>query len=170
MSNLKARIGAVAAAAGFGLAFAADASPAAVLGPQAEACAPGSGRAAMLVQIAGLHRQGGLLRVQAYGGDPQRYFEKGSYIERIDVPLPVKGPVEVCLPVPHAGAYAVSVKHDVTGDGGWSLADGGGFSGNPKVSPMDALLKRKPSADKVQVAVRGVVHVPVTMRYLSNSL
>ena len=167
MSNLSARF--VTLVIGGGIALSAHASPAAVLGPHAAACQPGSDRPAMLVRIDGLQARQGKLRVQSYGGDPSRYFEKGAYLERVDIePLP-NGPIEVCMLVPSPGKYAISVKHDRDPAGGFSLKDGGGFSGNPNVSAMDALFKRKPSADKVQVAVRGVTQVPVKVRYLQGN-
>lgn len=169
MRNLNARV-AAAMIGGFGMLFAANAAPAAILGPDATACAPGAERPAMLVHIEGLHGRQGTVRVQAYGGDPALYFEKGAYLARVDVPLPANGPVEICVPVPKPGAYALSVKHDVSGDGSWGLNNGGGFSGNPPVSAMDVVMKRKPAASAVQIAVRGLTNVPVKVRYLANSL
>lgn len=169
MPYLNARI-AAACIGGLAIAFAGAATPAAVLGPNAAACEPGAEKPAMLVHIEGLRERDGKLRVQAYGGDPARYFEKGAYLERIDVDLPRRGPVDVCLPVPHPGTYAVSVKHDRDAAGGLSLKDGGGFSGNPNVSALDLMFRRKPSPSQVQIAVRGLTRVPVTVKYLQDNL
>lgn len=141
---------------------------AAVLGPHAAACQGGRGPA-MLVRVEGLKARTGLLRVQSYGGDPARFFAKRAYLERVEVPVPPAGQVEVCMPVPAPGAYAVSVRHDVAGDGKAGMADGGGVSGNPKVSLMDVVLKRRPSPAETAVEVRGVRVVPVVMNYVHGA-
>jgi len=145
----------------------ATAGSAAVLGPHAAACA-GRGPA-MLVRVDGLKARTGLLRVQSYGGDPQRFFEKGTYLERVELPVPRAGVVEVCMPVPAPGIYAVSVRHDVAGNGRAERTDGGGMSGNPDVSLMDVLFKRRPSPVATSVEVRGVKLVPVTINYVQGT-
>ncbi|WP_082594644.1 DUF2141 domain-containing protein [Sphingomonas sp. Root710] len=157
----------VAGMAGMLIAAAMPASAhAAVLGPDASAC-KGDGPA-MLVHIEGLKKRGGTLRVQSYGGNPNRYFEKGAWLRRVDVPVPATGPVEICVAVPAEGTYAVSVRHDVDSSGKTGMNDGGGMSGNPKMSLFDVMFKRKPSPDRVKVAVHGVVRVPVTMNYVQG--
>jgi len=162
MSKLIAR---VMIAAG---ALAAPCAPAAaiVIGPHVATCEAG-GKPALLVKIVGLKTRTGTIRVQTYGGDPAHYFDKGSYIERVEVPTPAAGTVEVCMPVPKSGTYAVSVRHDVTGKGGTDMADGGGLSGNPSLSLMDVVFKRRPTPVQVQVRVEsGVTPVPVVMNYV----
>ena len=154
-------------AAGALLALAAVSAPAAVLGPHASACAGGG--PAMLVHIDGLKARTGTLRIQSYGGDPARFFEKGTYLERVEVRPTASGPVDVCMPVPRPGTYAVSVRHDVTGDRKAGLSDGGGMSGNPEVSLMDVVFKRRPSPQQVEVAVRGVKRVPITLNYVRGT-
>jgi len=138
---------------------------AAALGPHAADCE--GGKPAMLVHVEGLKSRSGILRVQSYGGDPAHYFDKGTYIERVEVHVPPAGPIEVCLPVPKAGNYAVSVRHDANGNGSADLsADGGGFSGNPSYSLFDAMFKLKPSPAQVQVHVSALTTVPVVLNYL----
>jgi len=141
---------------------------AAALGPHADACA--DGKPAMLVRIEGLKSRTGTLRVQSYGGDPARYFDKGAYLERVEVHVPPTGPIDVCMPVPHPGTYAISVRHDADGHGGTDVHnDGGGFSGNPNLSLFDVLFKRKPSPAQVQVRVTGVTTVPVKLNYVHGT-
>jgi len=112
----------------------------------------------------------GTLRVQSYGGDPARYFDKGAYLERVEVRTPPAGAVEVCLPVPRPGVYAVSVRHDANGNGSVDVgSDGGGFSGNPSYSLFDAMFKRKPSPVQVQVRVAGLARVPVILNYVHGT-
>jgi uncharacterized protein (DUF2141 family) len=143
------------------------AAHAAVLGPHAAQC--GGSAPALLVRISGLKARTGTIRVQSYGGDPAHFFDKGTYLERVDVRIPPAGPVEVCMPVPRPGNYAVSVRHDIDGSGKGSLNDGGGMSGNPDLSLMDVVFKRKPSPTQVTVAVRGVAHVPVVLNYVQGT-
>jgi len=153
------------------VALAAPCAPAfaTILGPHAAACADGADRPAMLVDIIGLKARTGVLRVQSYGGDPSRFFDKGTYLERVEVRAPASGPVEVCMPVPRSGAYAVSVRHDLNGSGKSDLGDGAGMSGNPDVSLMDVIFRRKPSPSKVTVDVKGVERVRVVMNYVRGT-
>ncbi len=154
------------------IALAAPLAPAgaAVLGPHADDCATGSATPAMLVRVQGLKTRTGIVRVQSYGGDPESYFEKHAYLGRVEVRTPPAGPVEVCMPVPKPGTYAVSVRHDANGNGNTDLgSDGGGFSGNPNISLFDAMFKRKPSPVQVQVRVNGVVTVPVVLNYVRGA-
>lgn len=137
-----------------------------VLGPAAAVCQRGG--PAMLVEVNGFKARRGLVRVQSYGGDPSAWFNKGTYLTRIEVPVPADGPVAICLPVPHAGTYAVSVRHDLNGSGSADRSDGGGVSGNPRVSLFDVMLHRKPDPARVAVAVRGVTVVPVLLNYVQG--
>jgi uncharacterized protein (DUF2141 family) len=141
---------------------------AAILGPHAADCT--GGKPAMLVRIQGLKARTGILRVQSYGGDPASYFEKHAYLERVEVRTPPAGPVEVCMPVPRSGLYAISVRHDGNSNGSADLRnDGGGFSGNPSMSLFDAMFKRKPSPVQVQVRVTGLTTVPITLNYVRGT-
>ena len=145
-----------------------SAAGAAVLGPHADDC--DGTKPAMLVRVEGLKSRTGTLRVQSYGGDPARYFDKGAYLERIEIRPPAAGPVDVCMPVPRAGLYAVSVRHDANGNGSVDVgSDGGGFSGNPSYSLFDAMFKRKPSPIQVQVRVAGLARVPVILNYVHGT-
>lgn len=143
------------------------AGQASAIGPFAGVCE--SGGAAMLVHITGFKARTGVIRVQSYGGDPDHYFDKGSYLKRIDVRVPTAGAADVCVPVPGPGRYAISVRHDVNGSGKTDRSDGGGMSGNPHLSLIDLMFKRKPSPDQVAVDVaRGVRTVPVVLNYLQG--
>lgn len=139
----------------------------AVLGPHAAACTDAS-RPAMLVRVIGLKSRSGMIRVQSYGGDPAHFFDKGSYLERVEVPTPASGAVEICMPVPRAGTYAISVRHDIDGQGNGGASNGGGMSGNPNISLMDVLFKRKPSPAQVAVPVTGRTIVSVVMNYMQG--
>ncbi|WP_223796561.1 DUF2141 domain-containing protein [Sphingomonas nostoxanthinifaciens] len=139
----------------------------AALGPHGQDC--GGDRPAMLVKVIGLKHRDGTLRIQTYGGEPERFFDKGSYIERVDVRMPAMGPIEVCMPVKANGIYAVSVRHDANGNGSSDLSDGAGMSGNPNVSLMDVVFRRKPAARQVEVDVNGTTSVQVLMNYVHGT-
>lgn len=122
---------------------------------------------AILVHVVGVRSESGTIRVQAYGGDPARYFDKGTYIERID--MPTAKARDICVPVPRPGTYAISVRHDVNGNGKSDMRDGGGMSGNPSLSVWDLITKSKPDPREVQVQVgSGVTPVRVVMNYVQG--
>ena len=76
MFKLTAKAGAIAS-----VVLAAQASPAqAVLGPDAAACR-GNGPA-LLVNVTGLKARTGNIRVNVYGGDANRFLERGQYIRQ----------------------------------------------------------------------------------------
>ena len=52
--------------------------------------------------------------------------------------------MDICLPVPAPGRYAVAVHHDLNTNGERDRQDGGGYSRNPKVS----LFNPKPAFAK----------------------
>ena len=143
------------------LALAALAAPAqAQLGADAAACR--AGQPSILVNVIGLARRTGNIRVALYG-NPNTFLERGQTMRKINVPVPTSGPLRVCIAVPHPGQYAIAVRHDVDGDnarGDWS--DGGGFSRNPRLS----LIHLRPSFGDVAVNVgRTVLGVNVVLNY-----
>jgi uncharacterized protein (DUF2141 family) len=121
------------------------------------------------VRISGFANRAGRVRVRLFGGSPATYFDKRKALVRTELAVPRTGPVEICVPAPRAGIYAVDVRHDVNGDGKTDRQDGGGASGNPRVSLLDMLLSRKPDTRSVQFSVgTGNTVVPVTLMYLQG--
>lgn len=153
------------AAATVALGVATASAPAAaqeILGPDAAACRPGASGPAALVRIYGFKDRGGTLRVQLYGNNAADFLEKGKKLKRIDLPMTASGDMNVCVDLPRYGQYAIAVRHDRDGNrkSGWS--DGGGFSGNPKLS----LTSLKPDYEDVSFTARqGVTVVDVVMHY-----
>jgi uncharacterized protein (DUF2141 family) len=136
-----------------------------ILGPAAPLCSS-EGVPSILVRVGGLQSRIGKVRVRTFGGSPDSYFDKKRALKRIEVPVPASGPIDICMPVPGPGVYAVDVRHDVNNNGKTDRADGGGVSGNPKVSLLDVIFKRKPPAKQVQVSVgSGTTVVPIQVRY-----
>lgn len=126
-------------------------------------CAAGAAGPAVHVQVTGFKEATGRIRVQAYSSDKNKWLKSGQWINRIDVPVSVKGGgMNFCVPLPSAGNYGIAVRHDMNGDGksGWN--DGGGFSNNPDIS----LLNLKPSAGKTKLSVgKGVTRISVVLNY-----
>lgn len=153
-----------AAAAGLLLPIGAAAAP---VGPYASLCA--ADKPAVLVRVPRVKSPRGTLSVKLYASNPATFLEKGKYLRKVEVPANRTGPFEICVPVPSAnGRYAVAVRHEVQGEK--SRADGGGFSGNPKLSLLDVALKRKPSLGAVSFQVNGQTRVvPVVLNYIQGT-
>lgn len=154
--------------AGSGLAiFAVYSSAAAAIGPYAAAC--DRGEPAVIARVNGLKARTGTVRVQLYANNKATFLEKRKWLQRVDVPATRSGAMDICVPVPRSGSYAISVRHDVNGNGKSDRADGGGFSGNPKVGLSDLVTKRKPDLGRVSFAVNGSPRVvPVTLNYVQG--
>lgn len=154
-------------AAAISYAAPVEGAHAATLGPHAESCRGGG--PAVIARVSGLKARSGVVRVQLYAENQATFLEKGKYLKRIDVPATPGGAMDICVPVPRPGRYALSVRHDVDGNGKTSRSDGGGFSGNPKVSLGDLIAKRKPDLATVAFPVGGEPKVvPVTLRYVQG--
>jgi uncharacterized protein (DUF2141 family) len=153
-------------AAAFAAALTVTAVPAeAALGPDAAACSAGANRPAFLVSVNGFKNRVGKLRIQLYGANPAEFLERGKKLKRIDLPVTRAGAMNVCVAVPHAGTYAVAVRHDADNNGKTNWNDGGGFSNNPHLS----LLALKPSHRSVAVTVGGGIRtVPILLNYRSG--
>jgi hypothetical protein len=153
-----------AAAAGLLLPLGASAAP---VGPYASLCA--AGKPAVLVRVPKVKAPRGTLSVKLYASNPATFLEKGKYLRKVEVPANRTGPFDVCVPVPAAnGRYAVAVRHEVGREK--SRSDGGGFSGNPRLSLLDIALKRKPSLGAVSFQVTGNTRVvPVVLNYVEGT-
>jgi uncharacterized protein (DUF2141 family) len=160
MFKLVSSIGAAVAA----IALLPASAHAAPVGPFASLCA--SGKPAVLARVSGFKAATGTVAVKLYQSGP-KFLDKGAYIRKVEVPVTRSGPIDVCVPVPASGSYAISVRHEVKGDK--SAADGGGFSGNPNMSVLDVVLKRKPNPKQVTFSVDGNTQVvPVVLKYLQG--
>ena len=138
---------------------------ASILGPDAARCGANGGPA-ILVHVAGLKDREGQVRARVFGGDPSTWFDKRNALKRTEVPIPANGAVDICMPVERPGVYAVDIRHDTNGNGKSEIADGGGLSGNPDVSLLDVLFKRRPSVEKVSVRVgSGVTPLTIILKY-----
>ena len=159
----QARLTAAGAAAALALALRPGIAEAAI-GPDAAACAPRSGRTALIVNVRGFRARSGSLRIALYGSDPARFLARGGSVRRVDVPVARSGTMQVCVAVPQPGRYAVAVRHDENGNGETDWDDGGGFSRNPVLS-----IAGRPAFERVAFDVRrGVQAIDVTLNYRSG--
>jgi len=147
--------GATVAAASLAFAFPSTAQA-------ATACA--SGKPSVLVHVAGFKRPAGKVKVSLYGSDSDRWLTKGGRVSKVK--LPVTGnAMNICMPVPGPGRYAVAVHHDLNVNGSRDRQDGGGYSRNPKVS----LFNPKPDFSKAAFTVgNGPARVGVTLLYVKG--
>ncbi len=147
----------------------AGAANAAILGPDAAACANGDGPA-ILVKVTGFKRNTGMVRARTFpGAQPATWFDKKRALKRTEVAVPASGVANICLRVPRPGGYVIDIRHDLNANGSTDKADGAGASGNPNISVFDFFLGKKPPASKVVVNVnQGVVTVPITVKYIQG--
>lgn len=143
-------------------------SAAATLGPHAARC--DNGEASVIVSVTGFRERTGTVRVQLYAANPRTFLERRQWLQRIDLPVTRSGDMPICVPVSVAGRYAISVRHDANANGRSDRSDGGGFSGNPDVSVLDMVLRRKPSLARVGFNVAASpVRVNVVLNYVQGS-
>lgn len=142
---------------------------AAILGPDIGACAADARHAAALVVVDGFKNREGSVRVRAFPANSPDLFRKEGMIGRVDVPVPASGKAAICVPLPRPGVYAFDVRHDANANGGTDSSDGGGFSGNPRVSFWQVISRKRPSVKDVAISVgNGVTPVPVLLNYMQG--
>lgn len=111
------------------------------LGTRDAACAPDETGPAFLVTVDGLKDRRGRLRLELYPAndadflaDDDRLVAAGKPFRRVDLPVPIAGPVTLCIRAPAPGRYAISLLHDRDANHRFSLwHDGVGFAGNPVI-------------------------------------
>lgn len=96
---------------------------------------------AFLVRVEGLKDRQGKLKLEVYPANDKDFLADdnvligaGKTFRRVEVPVPRSGTPQVCVRVPSAGTYAVSLLHDRDSDRkfNWRV-DGIGFAGNPRL-------------------------------------
>lgn len=117
------------------------------------------------ILVSGVRSAKGTLTIMLYGDREEDFLKKGGRLSRIRVPAQT-GEVRVCIPVPAAGSYAISLYHDedankkLTKNWLGLPTEGYGFSRDAAVS------YRLPQLDEtVFTALPGDTPVRITMRY-----
>ena len=138
----------------------ASPAPAGVVGPDARVCQ--AGKPSMLVRVNGFKKASGTVKVAVYAA--QGYLAKGGKLRKVVVPVRSTAAMDICIAVPKAGRYAVAVHHDINGNGDKDASDGGGYSGNPRLS----LTNLRPPFGRTAVQV-GAAPRPVTVTLVYRS-
>lgn len=116
----------------------------------------------VVVGVTGFKSRVGTLRVQLYGSEPNNFLKRGAWLRRADVPVAPSGALRICFALPEVGHYAVAVRHDSNANGKSDWNDGGGFSGNPKLS----LFRLKPSYRQIGFeADAGMTMLRIVLNY-----
>ena len=150
----------VAGGAGLLAASATSVIPA----PAVAATGCNTGKPSVLVHVAGFKQARGKVKVSVYGPGSSRWLDREGRVGRAKVPVTAKA-MDICVPVPAPGRYAVAVHHDLNTNGERDRHDGGGYSRNPKVS----LLNPKPAFSKAAFQVgNGPARVGVTLLYVKG--
>lgn len=136
-----------------------------VIANDMSACAPGNGPA-VRVLVTDLKSGKGNLFVRTYIATTRDWLVSKRYFVRVDA-KPLASGTTVCVPLPAAGDYAISVHHDANGNRKSDLADGAGMSNNPKIKKILGLIPRAPELDKVRfTAGEGTTRMTINMRYM----
>ncbi|MCR9178843.1 MAG: DUF2141 domain-containing protein [Erythrobacteraceae bacterium] len=128
-------------------------------------CSEGKGPS-VLVAVRGLKSADGNLFVRAYPARKSDWLKSKRYVMRIDA-APRAGKMDVCVPLPAAGAYAIAVQHDANGNRSTDLStDGAGMSNNPGFRKILG-IPLPPSLERVQFnAGSGVTRMTIQIVYL----
>ena len=111
-----------------------------------------------LVDVSGIDKGEGNLRVQIYSDNPDDFLVSGKKVMRVDVPT-LPEAQSVCVTFPEAGAYAMAVLHDKNSNGKADIfSEGFGFSNNPKLAfgppeHQETLFEVNPGVKQMDVAL-----------------
>ena len=121
-----------------------------------------------LVNVEGLKDRSGKLKLEVYPANASDFLEDdnilisaGKTFRRVEQLVPGSGPVQLCVRVPSAGRYAVSLLHDRDSNRKFSWrVDGIGFAGNPKLG-----WSKPAAADASAIARSGPTRIEIVMNY-----
>jgi uncharacterized protein (DUF2141 family) len=141
------------------------------LGKAEAACRAGEAGPAVMIRAVGLKDRRGIFRAELYPANDTDFLaddnilvQQGKTFRRVDHAIPASGESVICLRIPGAGRYALSLLHDRDRNLKFGVfSDGIGFSSNPKLG------RSKPSAAVVAFnAGQGLTRIDVTLNYFSG--
>jgi uncharacterized protein (DUF2141 family) len=147
---------------------AAPVKPNASLGKAEAACRANETGPALLITAVGLKDRKGLLRAELYPNNDNDFLEDdavlvnaGKTFRRVDLALTASNDPTLCMRVPAAGKYTLSLLHDRDRNLKFGFtSDGIGFSNNPK------LARSKPKAASAAItASSGITRITIRMNY-----
>lgn len=149
------------------------------LGKAAGQCRTPEPGPAFLIEITGLKDRSGLVRAELYPAvegeflaDDNILVSEGKTFARSDMPVPAAGPVELCIRVPRAGRYALSILHDRNSNLKFDLSeDGIGFPNDPRLGwskPKAAAASIDAGAKITRIKVRLNYRRGLSMRPLED--
>lgn len=139
------------------------------LGKEEGRCRTDERGPSFLVSVVGLKDRTGKLKLEVYPANDADFLEDdnilisaGKTFRRVEVDVPQSGEANLCVRVPSAGKYAVTVLHDRNENRKFDWRrDGIGFAGNPKLG------WGKPRAAKASaLAESGPTRISIVMNYL----
>lgn len=138
------------------------------LGKAEGQCRPNEPGPALIVVANGLKDRAGLLRAEVYPTADKDFLEDdnvlvmaGKTFRRVEVAIPATGLATVCIRIPAAGNYTLSLLHDHDGNHKFGLSsDGIGFPGNPKLG-----FSKPKARQAFLTAGPGLTTVPITLNY-----
>lgn len=145
--------------------------PSPSLGKAEAACRANESGPAILITAKGLKDRKGLLRAELYPpsesdflADDNVLVNAGKTFRRVELVVPASGDPVLCMRVPSAGRYTLSLLHDRDRNLKFGVfSDGIGFSNNPKIG------RSKPKAAAVVFSAgAGITRVNIIMNYRSG--
>lgn len=145
--------------------------PSPSLGKAEAACRPSESGPAIYITAKGLKDRKGLLRAELYPPNEKDFLaddsilvNAGKTFRRVDLTIPATGDPVLCMRIPAAGKYTLSLLHDRDRNLKFgTFSDGIGFSNNPKIG------RSKPKAAAVIFSAgAGINRMNITMNYLSG--
>ena len=121
-----------------------------------------------LVNVQGLKDRGGTLKLEVYPANDQDFLaddniliSAGRTFRRVEQSVPALGQVQLCIRVPSAGRYAVSLLHDRDSNRkfGWRV-DGIGFASNPRLG-----WSKPDAANASALANSGPTPIDIVVNY-----
>lgn len=138
------------------------------LGKAEGRCRPNEAGPSFLVDVKGLKDRNGKLKLEVYPANNPDFLEDdnilisaGKTFRRIEQSVPASDAVRLCVRVPSAGRYAVSLLHDRDSNRRFSWRiDGIGFAGNPKLG-----WGKPDASDASAIARSGPTQIEIVMNY-----